>query len=332
MTVDPFNFCLVDKINNRIISLKPAFTNPHQLCCIWPEQSEFHGIFAKYPNILKPLHRFKRKSHCIEHAIQTNGKIVKSKLRRTSPETQKIIDEHINQWLREGIISQSDSPYASCPYVVKKKCGSPRVCIDYRNLNATSILSSYPIPYIQSMMDNLFGSKVFSVLDLKSACFNVPIRQQDKHKTVIIVKSGCYEFNYLPFGLKSAPATFMRFIHEVLYSQAPELKNSTEVYLDDILIHTPDVATHKVVLEKVCQCLSNYNLGISLPKCVLAQPSLNYQGYQISAEGYTATDEKVKAINGYPLPSNLRSGDSSFLWLLGLDINSVKKTVKKAIK
>ena len=69
---------------------------------------------------------------------------------------------------------------------------------------------------------------------------------------------------------------------------------------------TPLVATHKVVLEKVCQCLSNYNLGISLPKCVLGQPSLNYLGYQISAEGYTATDKKVKAINDYPLPSNLR--------------------------
>ena len=180
------------------------------------------------------------------------------------------------------------------------------MCIDYRNLNASSIHSSYPIPHIQSMMDNLFGSKVFSVLDLKSAYFNVPIRQQDKHRTAIIMKSGCYEFNYLPFGLKSAPATFMKFIHEVFYSQAPELKNSTEVYLDDILIHTPDVATHKVVLEKVCQCLSNYNLGISLPKCVLGQPSLNYLGYQVSAEGYAATDKKVKAINDYPLPSNLQ--------------------------
>ena len=160
----------------------------------------------------------------LHQVIPTNGKIVKSKLRHTSPETQKIIDEQINQWLCEDIISRSDSPYASCPHVVKKKCGSPRVCIDYRNLNATSILSSYPIPHIQSMMDNLFGSKVFSVLDLKSAHFNVPIRQQDKHKTAIIVKSGCYEFNYLLFDLKSAPATFMRFIHEVLCSQAPEKK------------------------------------------------------------------------------------------------------------
>ena len=237
LTVDPFNFCLVDKINNRIIPLKPAFTNPLQLCCILPEQSEFHRIFAKYPDILKPLHTSKRKSHCIEHAIPTNGKIVKSKLRRTSLKTQKIIDEQINPWPREGIIFRSDSPYASCPHVVKKMCGSPRVCIDYRNLNATSILSSYPIPHIQLTMDNLFGSKVFSVLDLKSAYFNVPICQQGKHKTAKIVKSGCYEFNYLPFDLKFAPATFIRFIPEVLYSQA--LNNSSAKSLDNSRTSNP---------------------------------------------------------------------------------------------
>ena len=127
LTVDPFNFCLVDKISSRIIPLKPAFTYPPKLCCILPEQTEFHRIFAKYPNILEPLHRFKRKSHCIEHAIPTNEKIVKSKPRRTLPETQKIIDEQMNQWLREGIISRSDSPYSSCPHAVKKKCGPPSV-------------------------------------------------------------------------------------------------------------------------------------------------------------------------------------------------------------
>ena len=90
------------------------------------------------------------------------------------------------------------------------------------------------------MMDNLFGSKVFSVLDLKSAYFNVPIRKQDRPQTAFITKSGCFEFNYLPvpFGLKSASASFMRFIHEVLYSQDPELREHTEIYLDDILIHT----------------------------------------------------------------------------------------------
>jgi len=306
LTVDSYNRCLVDKVNNSIIPLRAISANSPKLCCILPEQSEFHQILANYPNILNPPHRFERTDHGIEHAIPTNGKIVKNKLRRVSPETQKIIDQQINDWLKDGIISRSASPYSSCLHVVQRKSGKPRVCVDYRNLNATSVLESYPIPHIQSVMDNLYGSKVFSVLDLKSAYFNVPIRKEDRQKTAIIVKSGCYEFNYLPFGLKSAPATFMRFIHEVLYSQVPELRKHTEIYLDDILIHTPDHNSHKQILEKVCQCLNKFNLGINLSKCVLGKSSLNYLGFKISADGYTATDDKIKAINDFPLPQNLR--------------------------
>ena len=156
------------------------------------------------------------------------------------------------------------------------------------------------------MMDNLFGSKVFSVLDLKSAYFNVHIRKQDRPKTAFITKSGCCEFNYLLFGLKSAPASFMRFIHEVLYSQAPELRENTEVYLDDILIHTQDKDSHISVLEKICKCLSAFNLGINLSKCILGQSSLDYLGFKFTGKGYSATDEKVKAICDYPLQKTIR--------------------------
>ena len=200
LTVDIYNRCLVDKENNLIIPLRAASVHPPKLCCIVPELSEYHQILAKYPNIPHPPHRFERTNHGIEHAIPTNGKIVKCKLRRVSPETQKSIDQQINEWLTDGTISRSDSPYSSCLHVVQRKSGKPRVCVDYRNLNATSVLESYLIPHIQSMMDNLYGSKIFSVLDLKSAYFNVPILKKDCHKTAIIVRSGCYEFNYLPFA------------------------------------------------------------------------------------------------------------------------------------
>ena len=306
LIVDSYNRCLIDKNRNCVIPLFPAHSVPPKICCILPQKSEFHRVLSRYPKILNPPHRYQRKAHGIEHAIRTNGKIVRSKLRRTSPEIQKIIDSQITEWLTDGIISKSDSPYSSCLHVVPKKNGKHRVCVDYRNLNATSVLESYPIPHLHSMMDNLFGSKVFSVLDLKSAYFNVPIRKQDRPKTAFITKSGCFEFNYLPFGLKSAPASFMRFIHEVLYSQDPELREHTEIYLDDILIHTKDESTHKTVLERVCKCLNEFNLGINLSKCVLGKPSLNYLGFTITGDGYCATNEKVKAICDYPLPKTIR--------------------------
>ena len=86
---------------------------------------------------------------------------------------QKLFDEQINEWLRDGIISRSDSFFASCFHVVSKKCGKHRVCVDYKRLNAISILEAYPILPIHSSLDNLYGSRVFSVIDLKSAYHNV---------------------------------------------------------------------------------------------------------------------------------------------------------------
>ena len=112
----------------------------------------------------------------IQHAIVTNGEIVKSKLRRMSPEMQKVVNEQINEWLKDGIISRNDSPFASCLLVVPKKIGKHCVCVDYRCLNAISLLKAYPIPPIHSLLNNLYGSRVFPVIDLKSAHHNVPIR------------------------------------------------------------------------------------------------------------------------------------------------------------
>ena len=74
----------------------------------------------------------------------------------------------------------------------------------------------------------------------------------------------------MPFGLKSAPATFMHFVHEVLYLNTPELKNDTEVYLDDILIHIKDLKSYQAIFSQICQNLSCYNLAINLHKSIFA--------------------------------------------------------------
>ena len=107
----------------------------------------------------------------------------------------------------------------------------------------------------------------------------------------------------MPFGLKSAPTTFTHFVHEVLYSSTPELKNHTEVYLDKILIHTKDFKSHQAVFDQICQNLSHYNLAIYLHKSILAHEKLNYISFKVSADGYSAKDEKIKTIVEYPLMS-----------------------------
>jgi len=90
-----------------------------------------------------------------------------------------------------------------------------------------------------------------------------------------------------------------------LYSQAPKLRKHTEIYRDDIHIHTPDFETHKNVLDKICQCLNEFNLGINLSKCVLDQSTVNYLGYELTADGYSATNKNVATILNYELPKTI---------------------------
>ena len=90
---------------------------------------------------------FKRQFENIQYAIVTNGAIVKSKLRRILPEMQKVVNEQLNGWLKDGVISRSDSLFGSCLYVVSKKFGKLRVCVDYRRLNVISLLEAYPFPW-----------------------------------------------------------------------------------------------------------------------------------------------------------------------------------------
>ena len=85
----------------------------------------------------------------------------------------------------------------------------------------------------------------------------------------------------------------------------PELKNHTEVYLDDILIHTKDLESHQAIFDQICQNLSRYNLATNLQKSIFAREKLNYLGFEVSADGYSATDEKIKAIVEYPLSENI---------------------------
>ena len=116
------------------------------MTCVLPKQSKFYDILAKYPNIVTPTSRFECQPVNIQHTIFTNGETVKSKLLRMSPGTQEVVDEQFNEWLRDGITSRSDSPFASCLHVVSKKSGKHGVCVDYRRLNAISLFKAYAIP------------------------------------------------------------------------------------------------------------------------------------------------------------------------------------------
>ena len=223
---------------------------------------------------------------------------------RQSEQKREITRVQVEELLRDGIIRESFSPWSSPVVLVSKKGGEWRMCVDYRKINAVTKKDSYPIPDINTSLDALQGSCIFSLLDLRSGYHQVELNKRDRQKTAFTTSFGLYEYQTMPFGLCNAPATFQRLMDVCL----GKLKyNSCLVYIDDIIIFSKTMAEHFYRLEKIFKCLLNAGLTLKPQKCFFFQPKILYLGHIISANGQELDPEKVRAVQNFPTPTNVRA-------------------------
>jgi hypothetical protein len=126
-----------------------------------------------------------------------------------APLKLKELKEQLQELLDRGFIRPSVSPWGAPVLFVKKKDGSMRLCIDYRELNKVTIKNRYPLPRIDDLFDQLHGSQVFSKIDLRSGYHQLKIKEEDIQKTAFRTRYGHYEFLVMSFGLTNTPAAFM---------------------------------------------------------------------------------------------------------------------------
>jgi hypothetical protein len=136
------------------------------------------------------------------HHIDTaDSKPIASPPHRASASENDLIGSLIDDMLQQGIIQPSNSPWSSPMVIVTKKDGSPRFCIDYRNLNAVTTKDVYPLPRVDDTLHALGSSRWFSTLDLTTAYWQIELDDNSLPKSAFIYREGLFEFVKMPFGL-----------------------------------------------------------------------------------------------------------------------------------
>ena len=181
------------------------------------------------------------------------------------PEAQKEeVKRQVQKLLQEGIIEESNSPWNSPILVVPKKTGASgqqkfRLVVDYRKLNAKTVGNAYPLPDITEILDQLGQAKYFSCLDLAMGYHQIDMDPKDIEKTAFSTKEGHWAYRRMPFGLKTAPATFQRVMNTALSGLTG---TRCFVFLDDIVIYANSLADHERKLRDVFRRLRQNNLKL----------------------------------------------------------------------
>jgi hypothetical protein len=143
------------------------------------------------------------------------------------------LKKQIEELLEKGFIRPSSPPWGAPVLFVKKKDGSRRLCVDYRNLNEVTIKNKYPLPQIEDLFDQMRGAKILSKIDLRSGYHQLKIRTEDVPKIAFTTRYGLYEFLVMLFGLTNAPAYFMNLMNKLFMEY---LDQFVVVFNDDILV------------------------------------------------------------------------------------------------
>ena len=182
-----------------------------------------------------------------------------------SPAEQEELNKFLKEHVAKGYLVPSKSPMASPVFFIKKKDGKLRLVQDYRRLNKITIKNRYPLPLAADIINRLTKAKYFTKFDVRWGYHNIRIKEGDEWKGAIVTNRGLYEPKVMYFRMTNSPATFQALMNSVFADLIA--KGDVAVYMDDILIYTPDLAEHRKVVREVLKRLEHYNLYLKPEKC-----------------------------------------------------------------
>ncbi|XP_066969245.1 uncharacterized protein [Macrobrachium rosenbergii] len=238
----------------------------------------------------------------LQHDVDVGGASpVKQSPYRLNPVKRDIVEKEIRYMLEHGLIRPSVSPWSSPIVLVKKPDGQFRMCVDYRKVNTNTKNDSFPLPRIEDCLDRIGPAKFITKLDLLKGYWQVPLSDRARKISAFVTPFGLYECNVMPFGMKNAACTFQRMMNRVICGL-----EGTEIYIDDLVVHSNDWRTHLVRLKKVFEALRAAGLVVNLNKCEFGKAKVCYLGHEVGLGQVTPKQANLEALLNLQRPRNVR--------------------------
>ncbi|GKB95594.1 putative reverse transcriptase domain-containing protein [Tanacetum coccineum] len=213
--------------------------------------------------------------------------------------------------LEKGFIRQSSSPWGALVLFAKKKDGSFRMCIDYRQLNKLTVKNRYPFLRIDDLFDQLQGSSMYSKINLRSGYHQLRIKEEDIPITAFRTRYGHFEFQVMLFGLTNAPAVFIDLMNRVCKQY---LDKFVIVCINDILVYSKDEEEHGKHLKIILELLKKKRLYAKFSKCEFWLDSVQFLGHVIDLSGVHVDPTTIEAIKSWAASTMPTEKNKKYEW------------------
>ena len=205
------------------------------------EYYDFLDVFSK--DISDTLRPYGKYDHRIELLKDKDlGDLGHSALRGMSVPQLEFVKKFLEKNLKKGFIEASSAPCSSPILLAKKPGGGIRFCVNYRKLNSLTKKDAYPLLLIAETIARLKKAIVFTKFDIRQAFHKLRMAIESEDATTFASQFGAYKWKVMPFGLTGGPASWQRFINDLLWEY---LNDFCTAYLDDILIYSTSMKEHR---------------------------------------------------------------------------------------
>ena len=259
-----------------------------QTDALWKLLRTYSDIFSNKPGC----------TDIAEHKILlTDSNPVRAKTYPVPYSLRETVKEELADMVKLGVIEPSDSPYSSPLLMLKKKDGTNRPVVDYRNLNRVTVFDAEPMPNADDIFARLAGSRFYSKMDFSKGYWQIPMSDSDRSKTAFSTPVGLYQFRRMPFGLQNAGATYGRMMRKLL-----ENLEATDNFVDDVLTFTNGWERHLDELRELFERIRQAKLTVKPSKCHFGYQSVEFLGHHVGNGNLEMLSEKVEQVISAPVP------------------------------